>query len=72
MVTDIGITLLRDYPKWNNLDDYIDSMHGWLHGEFDPTKFNNQTLEEIKQEFGSGPVEQSEPIKFVFALLKKT
>ena len=54
--TDITVEIIRDYPKWNNLDDYIDSMHGWFQGEFDPTKFDNYTLEEIKQEYGSGPV----------------
>ena len=70
--TDLTVEIVPDYPKWNNLDDYIDSMHGWLQGEFDPIKFNKHTLEEIKQEYGNGPVVQSEPITFVFARLKKT
>ena len=31
-------------------------MDAWFQGEFDSTKFDNDTLEEIKQEYGSGPV----------------
>ena len=70
--TNTTADIIPDYPKWNNLDVYIDSMHGWLQGEFDPTKFNKHALEEIKQEYGSGPVVNSEPIKFVFARFTKT
>ena len=58
--TNLTVEFIPDYPKWNNLDDYIDSMHVWFQGEFDPTKFNNHTLEEIKQEYSSGPVVQSD------------
>ena len=76
VATDVGfrqisMTLLPDYPKWNNLDDYIDSMYGWFQGEFDPSQFDQNALQEIKREFGNGPVTQSEPIYNLHAILTK-
>ena len=65
------MTLLLNTPKWKNLDDYIDSMYGWFQGEFDPTKFDQETLDEIKREYGNGPVTQSEPISTLYAQLSK-
>ena len=64
-------TLLPEYPRWNNLDEYIDSMYGWFQGEFDPTQFDQEALQEIKREYGGGPVTQSEPIQILYAILTK-
>lgn len=64
-LTEAAIETTDYYPKWNDLDDYIDAMHGWFQGEFDLTKFNKDDLEEIKREYGSGPVVQSEPIELL-------
>ena len=56
------MTLIPDYSKRRNLDDYIDSMYGWFQGEFDPSQFDQILLQQIRQKFGSGPVIQYEPI----------
>ena len=67
----ISMTLLPDYPTWKNLDDYINSMYGWFKGEFDPAEFNQETFQEIKREYGTGPVIQSEPIYTLYAIYIK-
>ena len=69
--TQMSMTLISDYPKWNNLDDYIDSMYGWFQGEFDPMKFDQETLQKIKKMYGNGPVTQSEPIYNLHTILTK-
>ena len=69
--TDIAMEIIPDYPKWNSLDDYIDSMYGWWHGEFDPTTFDKDVLAELKREHGSGPVVQSEPINILHGKIRK-
>ena len=69
--TQMSMSLVQDYPKWSSLDDYINSMYGWFQGEFDPTQFDQEALQEIKTEFGSGPVTQSEPLQNLHAILMK-
>ena len=69
--TDIAMEVIPNYPKWNSLDAYIDAMHGWWHGEFDPTKFDKDVLAELKREHGSGPVVQSEPINILHTKIRK-
>ena len=64
--------VIPHYPKWKNLDDYINSMYGWFQGEFDPTKFDQEALYRIKKEYGNGPVTQLEPICNLHAILTKT
>ena len=64
--------IIPEYPKWNNLDAYIDSMHGWFQGEFDPTQFDEDALQKLKMEYGSGPIIQTEPINTIHAILMKT
>ena len=61
LATDVGfkqasMTLVPIYLKWDNLDEYIDAMHGWFQGEFDPAEFDQEVFQEIKREYGSGPV----------------
>jgi ubiquinone/menaquinone biosynthesis C-methylase UbiE len=68
LATDIGfkqtsMTLIPIYPKWDNLDEYIDAMYGWFQGEFDPTMFDQEAFQEIKREYGPGPVTQTEPVQ---------
>ena len=70
--TETSMVVTPDYPKWNNLDDYIDSMHGWFQGEFDPTLFDQDVLKELKREHGSGPVILSKPIGNIHAILTKS
>ena len=67
----MSMTILPDYPKWSNLDDYIDSMYGWFQGEFNPAQFDQETFQEIKGKYGNGPVIQSEPIQTLYAILTK-
>ena len=69
--TETSLVVTPDYHKWNNLDEYIDSMHGWFQGEFDPTEFDQEVLKELKREHGSGPVVQSVPISNIHATLNK-
>ena len=68
----MSMTIIPHYPKWKNLDDYINSMYGWFQGEFDPTKFDQEALYRIKKEYGNGPVTQLEPIYNLHAILTKT
>ena len=67
----ISVKITDHFPKWKNLDEYIDSMHGWFHGGFNPTQFDQGTLQAIKKEYGEGPVTQSKSIMLVYALLTK-
>ena len=67
----ISIQNVDYFPEWKNLDNYIDSMHGCFQGEFDPTQFDQDILQGIRREYGEGPITQSEPIKFVHAILTK-
>ena len=53
LATDVGfirtsMKIQPLYPKWNNLDQYIDAMYGWFQGEFDPAEFDQETLQEIE------------------------
>ena len=68
----MSMTLIPHYPKWTNLDDYINSMYGWFQGEFDPTKFDQEALYRIKKEYGNSQVTQLEPIYILHAILTKT
>ena len=76
LATDVGfmqtfMTIQPHYPKWDNLDQYIDAVHGWFQGEFDPAEFDQEILQEIKSEYGNGPVTQSEPINHIHAIFTK-
>ena len=67
----MSMTLIPFFPKWESLDDYIDSMHGWFQGEFDPRKFNQEEFQKIKEDHGNGPITQSEAIHNLHAILTK-
>ena len=67
--TETNMVVLTDYFKWDNLDDYIDSMHGWFQGEFDPTLFDQDVLKELKREHGSGPFILSKPTSTIYLIL---
>ena len=74
LATDAGFrltstTVLPNYLRWNNLDEYIDAVYGWFQGEFDPTEFDQEKFREIKKEYGNGPVIQSEPVQVLYAIL---
>ena len=59
--TDLQVSILRKRNidmVWKSLDDYIDAMYGW----FDPSQFDKEALEELKIEYGNGPVVQKQPI----------
>ena len=57
---------------WRNLDDYIDAMHGWFQGEFDPSQLDKDKLEQFKTEYGHGPVVQEQPIVQLNIVLTKS
>jgi ubiquinone/menaquinone biosynthesis C-methylase UbiE len=67
----MSLSLIPHYPEWKNLDDYINSMYRWFQGEFDPRKFEQEALDKIKEEYGNGPVTQSQPIYNLHAILTK-
>jgi hypothetical protein len=67
----MSLSLTPHYPKWKNLDDYIESMYGWFQGEFDPRKFDPEALLKIKKEYGNGPVTQLEPINILHTIVTK-
>ena len=46
-------------------------MHGWLQGSFDPTQFDNEVLERIKKEYGSGNVTQTDPMSILKMVVTK-
>ena len=58
-------------PQWRNLDHYITAMHGWFGGEFDPAQFDSNALQQLKREYGDGPVVQTDPIKKIEVVLTK-
>ena len=58
--------------KWKNLDHYIDSMHGWFQGEFDPTQVDGDALQKLKEDYGDGPVFLPEPIRVLEVILTKS
>ena len=72
--TGLEISILRTRNinmGWKNLDDYIDAMHGWFQGEFDPSQVDKDVLEELKTEYGDGPVVQEQPIIQLYIVLIK-
>ena len=66
----VTVRLDKD-TKWSKLDHYIDTMHGWLSGGFDASKFDAETLQKLKKEFGDGPVEYDEPLRNLHIILSK-
>lgn len=66
-----SVTIENLYPKWRDLDHYIDSMYGWFGGEFVPSQLDGEGLQKLKEEFGDGPVLQREPIRKIEAILTK-
>ena len=46
-------------------------MYGWFQGEFDPAEFDQESFQEMKREYGPGPVIQSEPVQDIYAILTK-
>ncbi len=76
LATDVGfkqssMTLVQNNPKWDNLDEYIDAMFGWFQGEFDPAEFDQEAFQELKRQYGPGPVTLPEPIQVIYAILTK-
>ena len=68
-ITSVETENLR--PQWRNLDHYITAMHGWFGGEFDPAQFDSDALQQLKSEYGDGPVVQMDPIKKLEIVLTK-
>ena len=56
--------------QWDTIDEYIEAMHGWFQGGFDPAKFDQEKLQQIKEEHGDGPVVQG-PNKSILAIFYK-
>ena len=67
----ISMTIHPEYPIWKNLDEYVDAMYGWFQGGFNPAKFDQETYQEIKSNYGNGPVTLSEPINHFYAIFTK-
>ena len=58
--------------KFKNVDDCIEKYFSSLHrGAFDPEKFDKQKLQEIKEEYGNGPIVYQEPDGILFMILSK-
>ena len=53
-----SLTMRDSKPKYNKVDHYIAAMHGWFGGEFDPPQFDNAAFQQLKREYGVGPVAQ--------------
>ena len=68
-ITSVTTESLR--PQWRNLDHYIIAMHGWFGGEFDPAQFDSDLLQQLRSEYGDGPVMQTDPIKKLEVVLTK-
>ena len=74
LATDIGFTVmsmskLPTYPMWKNVDDYLESMHGWRHGGFNLSHFDRDALDDLIRKDGNGPIMQLEPIWTIHAIL---
>ena len=46
-------------------------MHRWFGGEFDPVQFDIDALQQLKSDYGDGPVVQTYPIKKLEVVLTK-
>ena len=57
--------------EWDDLDSYIESMYGWFQGEFDPKSFDKNLLENLKEQFGDGPIHFPEPHRRLYVILTK-
>ena len=68
---EVSMAVWNVHPEWKNLDEYIDSMYGWFHGEFDPTQFDSDVLQELRRKYGGGSVIQQEPISNLVTLITK-
>ena len=68
-VTSVTTENLR--PQWRSLDHYITTMHAWFGGEFDPALFDSDALQQLKSDYGDGPVIQMNPIKKLEVVLTK-
>ena len=58
-------------PQWRSIDHYINAMHGWFSGEFDPAQFDSDALQQLKREYGNGPVVLMNPMKYLEIILTK-
>ena len=57
--------------QWDDLDSYIESMYGWFQGAFDPKSFDKHVLENLKEQFGDGPIHLPKPHRRLYVILKK-
>ena len=44
-----SVTMENLKPQWRNIDHYINAMHGWFSGEFDPAQFDSDALQQLKR-----------------------
>ena len=40
-----SVTTKNLQPQWRNIDHYLNAMHGWFSGEFDPAQFDSDTFQ---------------------------
>ena len=57
---------------WADLDQYVEAMFGWFGGEFDPSQFDENVLQRLREENQYGPVVLPEPIRKLEFILTKT
>jgi len=57
---------------WEDLDQYVEAMFGWFGGEFDPSQFDENVLQRLREENQYGPVVLPEPIRKLEIILTKT
>ena len=76
LAMDVGFTDMSSFVnevklQWNNIDSYVEAMHGWFQGEFDPSEFDMVKLNKLKKEIGDSLVVAFEPHRRLYAILTK-
>ena len=59
------------FHHWKNIDDCLDKLFSGFGGLFDPEKFDKEKLQQIKEEYGDGPIICEKPSKILFMILSK-
>ena len=68
----VSTEMTEHRDRWKNIDDCIDKWYSGLHkGAFNPEKFDKETLQQIKEEYGDGPIVYEESNRILLMILLK-
>ena len=68
----VSAEIIEHRDGWKNIDNCIDKWYSGLHkGAFNPEKFDEEKLQQIREEYGDGPIVYEEPNRILFVILSK-